>query len=153
MIGLNCSKSSKPEPIDETFYIAFTPADVAAGVGDTLTFTGSINSVEGLFAISFDLLFDTMVVVFESLLLPSDGILGQNSISFSGEIDGGVSVSLGRTQTNVSASGLLFEVGFVVVGTGTTEIQYRDIYIIDEDGVANAELGTLEVRGAVVDVR
>jgi hypothetical protein len=154
--GFDCSKSTKSDPIDETFYINLTPADVAAGVGDTLAFTGSINSVEGLFAISFDLVFDTMVVVFESLSLPSNGILGQNSISFSGEIDDGVSVSLGRTQTsgndNVSASGVLFEVDFVVVGAGTTEIQYRHIYIIDEDGTENSDLGAIEARSAAVEV-
>jgi hypothetical protein len=155
--GFDCSKSTKPDPVDETFYIALTPADIVAGVGDTLTFTGSINSVEGLFAISFDLVFDTLVVVFESLSLPSNGILGQNSISFSGEIDGGVSVSLGRIQTagndNVSASGVLFEVDFVVVGAGTTEIQYRHIYIIDEDGTENSDLGAIEARGTAVEVQ
>lgn len=154
--GFDCSKSTKPDPVDETFFINLTPADIAAGVGDTLTFTGSINSVEGLFAITFDLVFDTTVVVFESLSIPSNGILGQNSISFSGEIDGGVSVSLGRTQTsgndNVSASGILFEVVFIVVGEGTSEIQYRDIYIIDEDGAENPDLGAIEARAAAVEV-
>jgi hypothetical protein len=155
--GFDCSKSTKPDPVDETFYIALTPADIVAGVGDTLTFTGSINSVEGLFAISFDLVFDTMVVIFESLSLPSNGILGHNSISFSGEIDSGVSVSLGKTQTsgndNVSASGILFEVVFIVVGEGTSEIQYRDIYIIDEDGTENPDLEAIEARAAAVEVQ
>jgi len=150
---VSCSDSTRP--VDQTFYIDLSPAEVTAAVGDTLTLTGSINSVEGLFAISFDLIFDTSVVVFESLSLPSGGILGQNSIIFSSEIDSGVSISLGRTQTsgndNISASGDLFAADFLVIGPGTTEIQYRDVYIIDEDGAENPDLGVLEVRGAVVD--
>jgi len=152
---VSCSDSTRA--VDQTFYIDLTPADATAAVGDTLTLTGSINSVEGLFAISFDLIFDTSVVVFESLSLPSGGILGQNSIIFSSEIDSGVSISLGRTQTsgndNISASGDLFVADFLVIGPGTTEIQYRDVYIIDEDGAENPDLGVLEVRSAVVDGR
>ena len=150
---VTCSKSSKPA--DQTFYIDLAPAEITATVGETLTLTGSINSVEGLFAISFDLVFDTSVVVFESLSLPSGGILGQNSIIFSSEIDSGVSISLGRTQTsgndNISASGDLFLVDFIVIDTGITEIQYRNVYIIDEDGAENPDLGVLEARGAVVE--
>lgn len=150
---VSCSDSTRP--VDQTFYIDLTPADATAAVGETLTLTGSINSVEGLFAISFDLVFDTSVVVFESLSLPSGSILGQNSIMFSSEIDSGVSISLGRTQTsgndNISASGDLFAVDFLVIGPGTTEIQYRDVYIIDEDGTENPDLEVLEARGAVVE--
>lgn len=152
--GTDCSKSTKPEPIDNTFYVALTPVEINAGVGDTLNLTGSINSVEGLFAISFDLLFDTSVVVFESLSIPSNSVIGQNSISFSSEITGGVSVSLGRTQTsgndNISASGALFEMSFIVMGIGSTEIQYRDVYIIDEDGQENMDLGNLELRNTLI---
>ena len=155
--AMDCSKSSRPEPVDPTFYVNLTPAEVVADVGDTLTLTGSINSVEGLFAISFDLVFDTTVVVFESLSMPSNGILGQNAIGFSAEIDSGISVSLGRTQTagndNVSASGVLFEADFAVVGTGETEIQYRDVYIIDEDGAENTDLENLLLRSTIITVR
>jgi len=152
---VDCSKSSKP--VDQTFYIDLTPADTTAAVGDTMTLTGSINSVEGLFAISFDLVFDTSVVVFASLSLPSESILGQNAIIFSSEIDSGISISLGRTQTsgndNISASGHLFSADFLVTGQGMTEIQYRDVYIIDEDGAENPDLGVLEVRGSAVEGR
>lgn len=156
MSAENCSKSSKPEPVDESFYIDLTPSEVVATVGDTLAFTGSINSVEGLFAISFDLVYDTSVMAFGSLSLPSNSILGQNSISFSSDIDDGISISLGRVQTsgndNVSASGVLFEIDFIAIGSDTTGVRYRDVYIIDEEGVENPDLRVIETRGTAVEV-
>ncbi|UCC78234.1 MAG: hypothetical protein JSW64_08045 [Candidatus Zixiibacteriota bacterium] len=151
-----CGKTTKPDAPDETFYINLTPANITADVGDTLTLTGSINSVEGLFAISFDLVFDTSMVVFESLTIPSNSILGQNSISFSNQIVDGVSVSIGRTQTsgndNVSASGPLFVAKFIAISPGTTQLQYRDVYIIDENGAENWELGGLEMRLTIITI-
>jgi hypothetical protein len=154
---LQCSKTSAPEPPDETFYIDLLPDSVAVDIGDTLTLTGSINSVENLFAISFDLVYDTVMVDFLLISLPSNSILGSNSINFSNRIDGGVSVSIGRTQSsrddNISASGPIFVVKFIAIGSGTTAIQYRDVYIIDENGIENGDLAVLEMRGAGVDVR
>ena len=151
VVVFGCGKSPKPVAPDETFYINLTPEDLTADIGDTLSLTGAINSVENLFAISFDLVYDTSIVSYLSISIPQNSILGQNSISFSNEIEGGVSISLGRIQSsgndNVSASGPLFEVVFIAVGPGATEIQYRDVYIIDEVGAENAELGGLERRG------
>lgn len=149
-VVFGCGKSPKPVAPDETFYINLTPEDLTADIGDTLTLTGAINSVENLFAISFDLVYDTTIVNFLSISLPQSSILGQNTITFSNPIEGGVSISLGRIQSsgndNVSASGPLFEVVFIAVGSGASEIQYRDIYIIDEDGAENGELGDIEKR-------
>jgi len=157
VVVFGCGKSPKPVAPDETFYINLTPEDLTADIGDTLSLTGAINSVENLFAISFDLVCDTTIVAFQSLSLPQGNILGQNSISFSNEIEGGVSISLGRIQSsgndNVSASGPLVEVVFIAVGPGATEIQYRDVYIIDEVGAENAELGGLEHQDAIVTIR
>lgn len=151
-----CGKTPKPDAPDEIFYIDLSPDSIAAGIGDTLSLTGSINSVEGLFAMSFDLVFDTSIVAFISVSLPQNSILGQNAISFGNEIEGGVSISLGRTQTevndNISASGQLFVVDFSVSGAGSTEILYQNIYIIDQDGVENPDLENIEARGAQVTV-
>ena len=151
---IGCGKTPRP---DLTFHIELTPENITADVGDTLTLTGSINSVENLFAISFDLVFDSTVVNFQSLSLPQDNILGENSISFSNEIEGGVSISLGRTQSagndNISASGVLFAADFIAAGVGTTEIQYQNVYIIDENGDENADLGAVSLRGAEIIVR
>jgi len=151
-----CSKSPKPDQPDETFYIDLTPEEVRGNIGDTLILTGSINSVKNLFAISFDLVFDTTVVAFQSLALPQGNILGQNSISFSNGIDGGVSISLGRIQTgandNISASGSLFEINFTASGEGSTEILYQNIYIIDQDGVENEDLENIVAHSAQVQV-
>ena len=146
-----CGKTPRPEAPDETFYIDLTPENLTANVGDTLTLTGAINSVEGLFAISFDLVYDTSIISIIDVSLPSQGILGQNAISFYENIDDGASISLGRTQTsgndNVSASGPLFVVRFEAVSAGSTEMEYRDIYIIDETGQENGDMGVLELRG------
>jgi len=150
-VVFGCGKTSRPDAPDETFYINLSPRDLVADVGDTLTLTGAINSVEDLFAISFNLVFDTSIVAFLSLSSPQNSILGQNAISFANDIEGGVSISLGRIQTggndNISASGALFEANFIAGGTGSAEIQYRDVYIIDEVGTENAELGELETSG------
>ncbi len=156
VIIFGCGKTPKPDAPDETFYINLAPENITAAVGDTLTLTGFINSVEGLFAISFDLVFDTSIVTFISVSLPQNSILGQNAISFSNQITDGVSVSLGRIQTsgndNVSASGPLFEAKFIAIGPGTTQIQYRDVYIIDESGAENWELGGLERQEAIATI-
>jgi hypothetical protein len=156
VIVFGCGKTSRPDAPDETFYIDLTPEEITSNIGDTLIFTGTINSVEDLFAISFDLIFDTSIVAFLSLSLPQNSILGQNSISFSNQIGDGVSISLGRMQTsendNISGSGFLFEVIFIAVGSGATEIQYRDVYIIDEVGVENGELGEMERQSAIISI-
>lgn len=148
--GMDCSKSSRPGPVDDTFYVSFIPDSVQANVGDTLILTGYINSVEGLFAISFDLVFDTSFVTCQSLALPPDGIMGQNALSFSDGIDGGVSVSIGRIQTsandNIAASGPLFEVKFIAAALGNAEIMYSNVYIIDENGQVNGDLARLDMR-------
>ncbi|UCE66050.1 MAG: hypothetical protein JSU85_14545, partial [Candidatus Zixiibacteriota bacterium] len=147
VVVFGCGKTSRPDAPDETFYINLTPEDLTADIGDTLILTGAINSVENLFAISFDLVFDTSIVSYLSISIPQTSILGQNSISFSNQIEEGVSISLGKIQSsgndNISASGPLFVVNFIAVSAGATEIQYRDVYIIDEEGEENAELGEL----------
>jgi hypothetical protein len=154
---IDCNKSSRPEPVDDSFYISFIPDSVSADIGDTIALTGYINSVENLFAISFDLIFDTSVVDIQDLSLPPNGVLGQNALSFFNAIDGGVSVSLGRIQTsandNVSASGSLFEIDLVAMASDTTIIIYQNVYIIDENGAENGELAGLERRGAKVITR
>lgn len=157
IFGMECSKSSRPEPVDDTFYISFIPDSVQAAVGDTIILTGFINSVENLFAITFDLVFDTSFVTFQSLTLPPDGIMGQNALSFSDEIDGGVSVSIGRVQTsandNVAASGPLFEAKVIAAAAGSAEIMYSNIYIIDENGQVNGDLAGLDKRSLDISVR
>lgn len=157
VVVFGCGKTSRPDAPDETFYINLTPEDLTADIGDTLILTGAINSVENLFAISFDLVFDTSIVSYLSISIPQTSILGQNSISFSNQIEEGVSISLGKIQSsgndNISASGPLFVVNFIAVSAGATEIQYRDVYIIDEEGEENAELGELERRGTGLIIR
>lgn len=155
--GCDCDKSPNPEPVDETFYINLTPETSTIDQGENITLIGSINSVEGLFAIAFDLVFDSTVLSFESLATPQTGILGNSVLSFSNLISGGVSVSLGRVQTegndNVSGSGTLFEITFSAVAAGTTIIQYQNIYIIDQDGAENSDIDNLAPSNAEVIVR
>lgn len=155
--GCECGKSSDPEPVDETFYMNLMPEASAIGPGENITLTGSINSVEGLFAVTFDLVFDSTILSYESLTIPQTGLLGNSVLSFSNTISGGVSVSLGRIQTeandNVSGNGVLFEITFSAAGTGTTNIQYQNIFIIDEQGVENSDINNLILNNAEVVVR
>lgn len=155
--GCECGKSSDPPPVDETFYMNLMPEASAIGPGENIALTGSINSVEGLFAVTFDLAFDSTIVAFESLTIPQTGLLGNSVLSFSNTISGGVSVSLGRIQTeandNVSGNGVLFEITFSASGTGTTNIQYQNIFIIDEEGAENTDIGNLILNNAQVVVQ
>ncbi len=155
--GCDCDKSSDPPPVDETFYINLAPESSAIGPGENITLTGSINSVEGLFAVAFDLAFDSTILSFESLTIPQTGLLGSGVLNFSNTISDGVSVSLGRTQTegddNVSGSGTLFEITFSAVAAGTTSVQYQNVFIIDEEGAENSDIGNLILTNAEVVVQ
>ncbi len=155
--GCSCDKSLPPPPVDETFYLNLTPASNVIAPDDTITLTGSINSVENLFAVAFDLAFDSTMFNFVSVSLPPAGLLGNSAMSFSNTIAGGVSISLGKTQTagndNISGSGTLFEATFTAAAPGTTAVQYQNMYIIDESGAENPDIGNLILNDAEIIIQ
>jgi len=155
--GCDCDKSTPPPPVDETFYMDLTPASNVIAPDDTVTLTGSINSVENLFAVAFDLAFDSTRLNYESVSIPAGGLLGNGAMSFSSIIDGGVSISLGKTQTtandNISGNGVLFEVAFTGAAVGSTSVQIQNVFIIDESGAENPDMGNLILNSADIIIQ
>lgn len=135
----------------DVFYVGLRARENFIEIEEDIALTMSINSVENLFAISCDFVFDTTIVIFESVSIPSSSILGAaRSIIFSSPIDGGVSVSAGRTQTeeddNISERGPLFEIAFTGLAAGFSSIEIHNVMIIDEQGESNPDLGNLVTK-------
>ena len=154
--GCDTKNSLRPEN-DDTFYLALTPQHNSTAAGRNVTLVGRINSVENLFAVSFDVNFDTTVLSFHSAYMRSENLLGTSgSIGFLGQTEDGVSISLGRIQTvnndNVSGRGSLFEITFAGKSAGSTTIVFDNVLIIDEDGVANPDLSNLVTRSSLITI-
>ena len=135
----------------DVFYVGLRPHENFIEIEEDIALTMSINSVEDLFAISCDLIFDTTVVTFESAFIPSSSILeAANSIFFSNRIPNGISISAGRMQTegndNISGRGPLFEIAFTGLASGFSSIEIHNVMIIDEQGESNHDLGNLVTK-------
>ncbi len=154
---LSCSdSSSEPEP-DDTFYLGVTPAANTISVGSNAMLSVQINSVEGFFASSFDLLFDNTVVQVDTIQVSASGLLADyDPISFYDEIENGMSVSVGLTQTeeddDLSGSGTLLVITFEGAAEGSTPIEFENVVIIDEQGEDNPDLDNLELRFSQITV-
>lgn len=141
----------------DVLYVGLRPRENFIEIEEDIALTMSINSVENLFAISCDFILDTTIVIFESVSIPSSSILGAaRSIIFSSPIDGGVSVSAGRTQTeeddNISERGPLFEIAFTGLAAGFSSIEIHNVMIIDEQGESNPDLGNLVTKPSEIFV-
>ncbi|MCP4631492.1 MAG: hypothetical protein GY855_01090 [candidate division Zixibacteria bacterium] len=153
----DCSKKSTEPVVDDTFYINLSPQNNTIAIGDNIVLKCRINSVEDLFAVVFDITFDTAFVKVDTVIFRDSGLLGENTISFYSNITEGISVSVGKTQTtnndNVSGNGELFEVTFTGIYQGVSEIDFENIIMVDEEGVSNPDIINLEIRSSEIIVQ
>ncbi len=136
---------------NSAFYIGLRPRDNYIENGSYISLILSINSVEDLFAISFDLVYDSAVAIVESAYIPSSSILeAANSIMFYDHIPNGVSISASRLQSNmndnVTGSGPLIMIDFLCLADGSTLVEIQNVMIIDETGEINPDLGNLVLK-------
>ncbi|MBD3169474.1 MAG: hypothetical protein GF307_08320 [candidate division Zixibacteria bacterium] len=150
------SSSNGPAPAD--FYVSLTPQNDTVDIDSSTTLTGSINEVSNLFAITFDLLFDTSLVKVDTVMVPADGIWGSGSgLVFFQRNHDGISIGLGKVQTegndNVSGSGEFFTIDFTGNSAGSAQIVYDDISIVDENGTSNSNINNLQTKSAQIVVQ
>ncbi len=142
---------------NDAFYLGIRPRENNVDSGEPVSLTLGVNSVDDLFGISFDLVFDSTVVMLDSVFIPSSSILDPTkSIMFYDYILNGVSISASRLQTdmndNVSGSGPLVMVHFQGFASGSTSVEIQNVMIIDETGEINPGLGNLVLKAANIHV-
>jgi hypothetical protein len=140
----------KIHPSNE-FYLSFFPEQISLTLGQRAILTANINNVENLFAISFDIIYDTLVMRAFDVGIPQQNFIGEGGLYFYHSIPGGVSFCLGKTQTdandNLTGSGPLVEMHFIAVGQGFSQVRFNNINIVDENGGQNQHLDEM-VRGS-----
>jgi hypothetical protein len=137
--------------------ICLSPGEVSQRVGTTLYLTVEVRRVEDLFAVSFDLFYDTDVLELIDAQVSDSGLLEPSSaITFFESAEDGASVAVGRTQTpgddDVSGDGTLLDLTFRSISAGTTTIQFSGIRIIDETGTESPCMESLEATGSTVKI-
>ncbi len=149
-----CKKSS--DSGDSSFALQLTPQRAEPDVYEEFTLTLEISDVRDMFVIGFNLLYDHSRLRLSETSTSSGGILGNDIISFTEEINGGIGVSIGRTQSagddNVSGSGNICEFTFLAIGMGESQVELNNVTILDEDGSSNTQISESNVVSAEVNV-
>jgi hypothetical protein len=140
---------------NEAFYVGLRPRENYIQVDEYFTLILGINSVEDLFGISFDLVFDPSLATVESAYIPSSSILeAAKSIMFFEYLEDGISVSASRIQSemddDVSGSGPLVAIDYLASASGFTAVEIQNVMIIDETGEVNPDLPNLLTKPATI---
>ncbi len=119
--------------------VCVQPAALSIGLGDNFSVDVAVDSVSGLGAYQFTLVFDPNIVAFSSVsngfFLGSSGRvvfcdsprLTLNSVRFA-------CVTLGPTPPAPSGSGVLARVTFLAIGAGTSPLDLQNVILADIDG-------------------
>ena len=148
----------------DIFYLGFRPRSAVINVGDDTTLTVSINAVDSLFGIAFDIEFDTSVVSVDTtgaLTVPQTSILYTDStVYFYRAIPTGISVSVSKVNSsdtsiddNVSGRGLLCQIKFNGKSAGSTGIVFNNVLIINDAGETNSNLDSLITKPSEITVQ
>jgi hypothetical protein len=143
-------------PTDQ-LYLSFYPRQREVGILHNTVFTVGLNNIENLFAISFDVTCDTNVAVIYDVNIPQPNLIGDGGVYFYHSIPGGLSVFMGRTQTdgndNITGGGQLVQIYFKGIANGVAGLGFSNVLIVDENGVTNNRLGELYRGSATLYVR
>ena len=144
------------------FYLGMRPRSNTISVNNDATLTISINAVDSLFGITFDIEFDTSVISVDTsgaLTVPQTSILYSDStIYFYRAISTGISVSVSKVNIsgvddNVSGSGPLCQIVFTGKGSGSTDVEIDNVLIINDTGETNASLDDLVIKSSEISVQ
>jgi hypothetical protein len=143
-------------PTDQ-LYLSFYPRQREVGILHNTVFTVGLNNIENLFAISFDVTCDTDIAIIYDAIIPQPNLIGDGGVYFYHSIPGGLSVFMGRTQTegddNITGGGQLIQIYFKGIANGVAGLGFSNVLIVDENGVTNNHLGELYRGSATLYVR
>jgi hypothetical protein len=143
-------------PTDQ-LYLSFYPRQREVGILHNTVFTVGLNNIENMFAISFDVTCDTSIAIIYDAKIPQPNLIGEGGVYFFHSIPGGLSVFMGRTQTegndNISGGGHLIEIYFKGVASGFAAVGFSNVQIVDENGLINNRLGDLYRGSATLHVQ
>jgi len=150
ILAAGCGDSEKAtQPIVVESDLVLSLSDDQVSIGNQAGATVRINEIDDLFFISMDVMFDTSLIIIDSVINPPASLLGADAIGLGQPIPGGLSIGFGRTQTaandNVSGTGDLFTIFFTAAAHGSTEFQVTNIVIRDEQGTEHPDLDALSV--------
>jgi len=136
--------------------LSIEPPSQGANVGDSFTLDVSIANVTDLFAYQFDVAFDPSVLAAQSITegtFLSSG--GDSTVFVPGTIDnitGMISFnanSLVGTIAGINGSGVLAQVNFTAIGTGSSPVNLSGVTLLDSaflDIPADVAAGTIQVQ-------
>ncbi|MCP4582390.1 MAG: hypothetical protein GY839_12320 [candidate division Zixibacteria bacterium] len=137
------------------FEIYINPATDTIAIGEQGLFSVNLDGAEDVFSISMDLIFDTTIVMVDTVMLAEPNLLGDDNVLLLYQaIPGGVSVGIGRVQTeendNVWGCGQLFKIVFSGLAPGTASIEIADGMIRTDEGVPIDIIEDLYLLGATL---
>ena len=152
-----CEKEAvEPEPENLRLYL--NPSSNNIAVGSLLELAVSIENVTELFAVSFEVTFDSSVVQIDGVdFLGSSNILGSDLVSLYQLEENLISIGLGKKQTSgndeVSGDGSLAILFLNGTGVGTTDLNIENVQLIDENGDLIPSFDELELGSSSVVVQ
>ena len=118
-------------------------------LNQTCTLTVYIEDILDMFAITFDISYEDSLINTVDMQIPASSIFTDSILSFYHVDENKTSVSIGKTQTdsndNVSGSGIICDLIFLSVGTGTCTFHIENVMIVDEVGQTSLQLDDLEL--------
>lgn len=152
---LSCKNSSEPGG-DSNFSLKLSPETANIELYDDLILSLEVEGVNDMFLIGFNLMYDRSMLYLSEVTIPSSCMLGDDCLDFMEEITGGISVSVGRAQTdgndNVSGDGVLCEFSFLCIATGSCQVELEEVSILDEDGNTNTQISNSNVKSAEITI-
>jgi len=118
--------------------LVLSPVQIDAAVGTEFTQTVTLENSVDVFGLTFDVVFDTMVVSFVEDSVEFGDLFGEDALTMSVAEGGRVSLGVSLAQTpdvdQVAGSGEVANLSFTVVGTRESEISLQSVVAIDEAG-------------------
>ena len=137
----------------ETFRLLIEPSEQTINLNSEAIFSVKIENVNNLFAISCELVFDSLLVS-----LPSNHVtIGDfwedtETILTSENENGRLCIAIGLIQTEledgIDGDGILFNFSLIGGQIGESDIVFENIYIIDENGLVVDGFEDIEISSA-----
>ena len=123
---------------DKELSLLITPDSLTIDRYDEVDFSVEIENVNSMFVVAFNFVIEGANADILDVTIPSSEFLGGNAMSFYEEIYGGVSVSVGHTQSdgddNISGSGTICNIKIRWFFEGNATIQLKNIAIVNDMG-------------------
>ena len=152
---MSCVKSTDPQ--DNNLKLVISPSDQTVNVDNQADYNVILENADDLFGFSAEIIFNGNIIELPENSVVTGDIWGDNSITVvENEIDR-LSITIGLIQTSETdvLTGDLNLFTFTVQGkaSGSSQLSFQNLYLIDEDGNEIPGIDDLEIETGNITVQ